>query len=126
MYVGITGQEHTCKIVAGRATIWLTPSGLTIRSEKQQGTFLWPLASLELCQAAETFTHGDFDIQKDRTLGTLLELRGVCVRAEDCAQLVRAAEGRPLHVGVRGMPPEDVAQFISYIGLCSAAKKVPT
>lgn len=76
--------------------------------------------------ASEEFEHGDFKITKDGQLGTLLELTGVAERQEGSVLLVKTAEGRPLHVAVRGLPDATVHEFVEMVRTCKLAGSTPS
>ena len=83
-------------------------------------------ANISEIVAAGDFEHGDFKITKDGQLGTLLEITGVAERTDNSVLLVKTAEGRPLHVAVRGMPDALVKEFVETVGMCKRSGSKPS
>ena len=73
------------------------------------------MENIEKCELAETFKHGEFVIDKDGQLGTLLEVTGKCDAApDDASPLVKLAAGRAVHVAVRGVPDADLGTLMEH------------
>ena len=54
------------------------------------------------------------------------EVTGVAERTDNSVLLVKTAEGRPLHMAVRGMPDALVKEFVETVVMCKRSGSKPS